>query len=112
MKALALLLTGSMFSLGAFAQQTAPPKSNVDVKTDQKQSAQATVTTPPALHPPPTKFGGARVTYGGFFVDLAKTEKPLKALDLRAPIKPYDDNLYTDPQSGKVRGFVLFSIKF
>lgn len=111
MKAL-FLISLSLASTIALGQETPPAKSNVEVKTDQKQPSQATVTAPPKLPPPPPKFDGSRVKFGGFFVDLAKAEKPLKALDLRTPVKPYDDNLYTDPQSGKVRGFVLFSIKF
>lgn len=55
-----------------------------------------------------------RVFYGGLLVDLSNGSKSAKPTDVRYPArpKPVRDNTYTDPQTGAIKGFVIFAIKF
>ncbi len=60
------------------------------------------------------KTTGPQLTYQGFLVEMAQSGKPLRMIDPRQPAnsKKDSDNLHRDPQTGKVKGFVLFAIKF
>ena len=54
------------------------------------------------------------VTYSGFLVDLVQTNNPRRLLSLRNPSDPKRDaqNISSDPVTGRVIGFKLFSIDF
>ncbi len=54
------------------------------------------------------------IFYSGFLVDVARAEKPLKLLSLRAPLDPKRDgeNVIRLPASNRPAGFKLFSIDF
>ena len=94
----------------AYAQNAASVKTNLDAQKSAKGAERMTLSPPKAV----TRFVGGEVSYGGFLVDLAKANQPVKVLDARNPdkVKAGTDNIYTDPQTGKPRGFVLFAIKF
>ena len=54
------------------------------------------------------------VSYSGFLVDLARTNRPRRLLSLRNPTDPKRDmqNLLADSVTGRAMGFKLFSIDF
>jgi hypothetical protein len=62
----------------------------------------------------PSKPQEPRVFYGGVLVDLSSGNKSAKPADVRYPPKPKParDNTYTDPQTGAIKGLVIFAIKF
>lgn len=86
----------------------------VEVHTAKKEEKKAPVTPPK----PTSQLLGRTVVYGGYFTDLARTEKKGALFNLRAPIDPQQDteNLWYSPgnDSGtnKIQGVVFFSIKF
>lgn len=53
-------------------------------------------------------------SYSGFLVDLARTNQPLRMLDLRTPVNMEKDqeNLGLDTRRDRPQGFKLFSIDF
>jgi hypothetical protein len=116
MKTFSFLLTLLLFaSAQNYGQDTQASKAQLEVQTgkSEKKGAELMTTTVP-LPKVSGKAEESRVTYGGLLVDLAKAEKPVNVVSLRTPANPNKDseNLSTDPQTGKARGFVLFSIKF
>ena len=106
----ALSIFASLAVVGASAQQTSTGKASLQVQSGKKGSEKIAV---PATKTP-GKAEESRVSYGGALPDFAGRNKPAKTVDLRYPSKPKPakDNVYTDPQTGAVKGFVLFAIKF
>ncbi|MEK7684659.1 MAG: hypothetical protein AAB466_04475 [Verrucomicrobiota bacterium] len=73
----------------------------------------------PALGTPAAKKASSeimerKVFYSGFLVELAKSEKPLQVVNLRAPLNPKRDleNVVVEPRTGRVLGFRLLSLDF
>jgi len=123
MKALIPLWVATILLSGqAFAQEAPKPKppattnlqtsEQSDLEAQRRQQTEKQALRPPA--PADTRVSKRPVTYGGFLVDVAKSERPAKMLSLRAPATGTNDaaNVYTDPETERPRGFVLFSIKF
>jgi hypothetical protein len=54
------------------------------------------------------------LTYGGFLVELSRSERKTKALSLRQPVDPKNDykHVYLDERTGRAKGVVLFSVGF
>ena len=104
-----LVLTTLMIATSQ-AQNAPPGKASLQVQSAKKGAEK--------IAAPGGKVSGKReeprVFYGGLLVDLANGKKSGKAVDLRSPVKPKPvrDNVYADPQSGAIKGFVVFAIKF
>lgn len=101
-----------------FGQEATKPATGAELKTTQPADVEAQrkqQTEKPALVPPAPapKRTVAPVTYGGFLADVARSKQRAKMLSLRAPIATNEvSNVYTDPENGTPRGFVLLSVKF
>ncbi|MBI2948335.1 MAG: hypothetical protein HYY23_11880 [Verrucomicrobia bacterium] len=107
----ALLFTiAASISATALAQNTPAGKTALQVQSGKK-GAEA-IATPGAKSQ--SKPQEPRVCYGGLLVDLSNGSKSAKPTDVRyAPRpKPVRDNAYTDPQTGVIKGFVIFAIRF
>ena len=63
---------------------------------------------------PPIKIYKQKLKASGALVELARVKKPGKELSLRNPADPEKDgqNLVTEPKTGRVIGFRLFSLSF
>ena len=114
MKALSFFLLLLVLSSNQIQSQEAEPnKANLAVQTDktEKKGGELMAITKPKISRKPE---ASKVSYGGLLVDLAKTEKPFKPVYSPTPASPRkdDENLYTEPRTGKPRGFILFAIKF
>jgi hypothetical protein len=118
MKRLTATLAASVLLL---TQASAQESNTSSLNADRKSGTEAQIQRPPQVQKPvlttpqiSRKIEGRQVTYSGFLVDLTRAERPFKMLDLRTPAAGASDtaNLYTDPQTGRPRGFVLFAIKF
>lgn len=111
MNKLILLLIALLFSLAvAEAQEASGLKSNLEVQKGGKGGEKMALSPPKGASKPE----GTQITYGGYLADVANANKSVKVIDPRNPArstKSVPDNVYTDPQ-GKIRGFVLFAIKF
>jgi hypothetical protein len=108
-----LISISALLFTSAFSQAQDKPesKANIELQKDAKGGEKTALTPPKIITGKP---GETPVTYGGVLVDLAKGNKPAKLIDPRNPdkTKVNTDNVYTDTQTGKIRGFVLFAIKF
>jgi hypothetical protein len=117
MKTLILALFATVVLSQSYGQDAKPeqkPNLQADTQADLDAQKRRQVEKP-AITPPSVPGKTAKpVSYGGFLVDLAKSDQPIKMLDIRTPVNGTNQpaNLYTDPQTGKPRGFVLFAIKF
>jgi hypothetical protein len=54
------------------------------------------------------------LTYGGFLVELSRSERKTKAFSLRQPVDPKNDykHVYVDERTARPKGVVLFSVGF
>jgi ABC-type Fe3+-hydroxamate transport system substrate-binding protein len=105
-------ISALLFTLALSQAQDKPEtKASVEVQKDAGEGDKIVLTPPKIVTGKP---GETQITYGGFLADLAKGNKPAKLIDPRNPAKTKAnaDNVYTDTQTGKIRGFVLFAIKF
>jgi hypothetical protein len=105
-------ISALLFTLSLSQAQDKPvTKASVEVQKDAKDGDKVPLTPPKIVTGKP---GETQITYGGFLADISKGNKPTKLIDPRNPAKTKatTDNVYTDTQTGKIRGFVLFAIKF
>ena len=104
-----LILT-TLLSATSQAQNAPPGKASLQVQSGKKGAEKIAATGAKI----PGKSEEPRVFYGGLLVDLANAKKDGNAVDLRSPVKPKPvrDNVYADPQSGAIKGLVVFAIKF
>jgi hypothetical protein len=114
MKALSFfLLLLALSSNQIQSQEAQPSKAALAVQTDktEKKGGELMAITKPKIS---GKADATKVSYGGLLVDLANAEKSAKPVYSRTPPSPKkeDENLYTEPRTGKPRGFILFAIKF
>ena len=104
------LALAASISVTSVAQNASTGKSNLQAQTGRK-GAEAIAGTGAK---PQGKPQEPRVYYGGLLADLTITNKPTKPADVRYPVKPKPvrDNVYADPQTGTIKGFVIFAIQF
>lgn len=107
---LAVLAASVSFLTSVQAQERPSAKSSVDLNTGRKGAELLTTPSPrrvPKLEPGP-------VIYGGILTDVARSENLRKTFSLRQPVQHQTEspNLYREPMTGTVRGFVLFAIRF
>ncbi|MBI4662841.1 MAG: hypothetical protein HY735_28835 [Verrucomicrobia bacterium] len=107
---LPVLLLSILTCVDAYSQAAPPGKTSLHVLSGKKGSE--TIASSGAKTPP--KKTEPRVFYGGVLADLKGSNKSSKPTDLRYSPKPKQagDNVYTDPQTGAAKGFVIFAIKF
>ena len=105
-----ILVLAASISVSSMAQNVSTSKSNLQAQTGRK-GAEAIVGSGTK---PQGKPQEPRVFYGGLLVDLTTTNRTAKPADVRYPVKPKPvrDNVYADPQTGTIKGFVIFAIKF
>ena len=108
---LALLVSATTRTYSQQAQPAKPKLPAQSLSTTRGKTNEGLAATSPKLS---TKPFDSQIFYNGFLVEFLKAEKPFRMIDPRSPLNPPKDseNLYRDPQSGKIKGFVLFAIKF
>ena len=111
MKTMTLLLALLPFAASsALAQDPKGGEALAEVHSAKKEEKKPAVTPPK----PADQVLGKTVTYGGFFTDFVRAEKKRPLFSLRTPIDPKKDleNIWFYPNTDKISGVVLFSIKF
>ena len=95
----------------------------VHIEAQEALSSKTTLRTKPLIEdlerpvlPAPKRLvvESARITYGGVVGDAAKARKrtTIPGRSKQSKLKKYPDNIYKDPATGKIKGFVLFAIRF
>lgn len=104
----------ALFGWPVLGQEAPKTKADLEAQTAKKSTVTTNETLTATASKISTKTLGPQITYSGFLVEFAKSDSPFKLIDPRTPINVQkdSDNLHRDPQTGKVRGFVLFAIKF
>ena len=104
----------ALFDGPILGQEATKNKADLEAQTAKKTAVKTNETLTATASKISTKTLGPQITYSGFLVEFAKSDSPFKLIDPRTPInvRKDSDNLHRDPQTGKVRGFVLFAIKF
>ena len=76
----------------------------------EKEEKKAPVAAPKGTN----TFLGQPVVYGGYFTDFARTEKKRALFDLKTPLdfRKDSENVSFYPNTEKVQGIILFSVKF
>lgn len=105
-----LFILATSMNVTSFAQNAPTGKATLQVQSGKK-GAEAMAKPEAKTQAKPQE---PRVFYGGLLVDLANGKKSAKPTDIRYPPKPKPvrDNVYADPQTGAIKGFVIFAIKF
>jgi hypothetical protein len=92
---------------GQEAKGSPPPlESHPKMGKDEKKA-------PSTIAKPVSQILGKEVVFGGYLVDLAKSERKRAFFDLKAPLDPKKDieNLIFYPGTEHVEAVILFSIK-
>ena len=100
------------------ASTTGTGQTNAVPQTDQKSMAQIELSAremPLRVGgPAPNEIVDGRLEVDGVFVQLAKTDNPVQLLNPMAPERYglAEDNLVSDPVSGKPSGLKFFELRF
>jgi hypothetical protein len=113
MKTIAFL--SMLFALSVVSTRAQEAKGGQVLVESQSVKKETPEKKAPVIPPKPTnQILGQPVTFGGYFTDFVRAENKRALFDLRTPLDFQKDseNVSFYPNTEKVRGVVLFSIKF
>ena len=108
-----LILIGLLCgALSVEAQQLPASPANAEFQSATQRPAAGNVAagSPSAAKPPRP----LRIIKSGLLVDLARSNYPAQMFSLRVPYRPKEEmeNLSIEPRTGRIRGWILFALKF
>jgi hypothetical protein len=108
-----ITLIAALLPMLAYVTLAEDPKGGpllLETQSPKKEEKQV-----PIAPPKPTgELLGKRVIYGGYLTELARAENKRRLFNLRTPVdyKKDAEHLSFYPETERVQGVVLFSIKF